>query len=40
MSYFQLPSLPYKNNIDKLINTDNINNNFFINKTLLLYLKK
>ena len=44
MSYFQLPSLPYNNNIILSLNESSLNNDnnsaIIINKTLVIYLKK
>ena len=44
MSYFQLPSLPYNNNIILSLNESSPNNDnnsaIIINKTLVIYLKK
>ena len=37
MSFFQLPSLPYNENIN--ISLNDTNNQIIINKTLVLYLK-
>ena len=41
MSYFQLPSLPYNNNIKLSLNNNNSHDHekIIINKTLVIYLK-